>query len=91
MLDQLLLTPMLMPTLAILSAALDRSARPRQTVEHSLWSIITGSWLLLGTSKLLNFSIVPRHFQVLFANGVLAIWYTLLSYNTHKVCSSEHS
>ena len=58
--------------------------RALASVADDWWPAVTANWKLWIPAQLVNFAIVPLHFQVLFANGVALVWNTYLSHITHR-------
>ena len=69
---------------------LDLVERPQElpsalaAVRSDWWPVVTANWKLWVPAQLVNFGVVPLHFQVLFANGVALVWNVYLSHMTHR-------
>lgn len=89
-LDQLLFAPAFTPTFMLAVRTLDLVERPQElpsalaAVRSDWWPVVTANWKLWVPAQLVNFGVVPLHFQVLFANGVALVWNVYLSHMTHR-------
>ena len=61
---------------------------PLAEVQAKWWPAVVANWKLWVPAQLINFGLVPLHFQVLFANGVAVAWNTYLSWATHREAPS---
>ena len=86
-LDQGLFAPAFTPTFMLAVRVLEQpndAPRALVSVQNDWWPAVTANWKLWIPAQLVNFAIVPLHFQVLFANGVALVWNTYLSHITHR-------
>ena len=52
-------------------------------VKEAWWPAVSGNWVIWIPAQLINFSLVPPHLQVLFANVVGMVWNVYLSWVSH--------
>ena len=52
-------------------------------MQQQWWPSVVANWQLWVPAQVINFALVPVHFQVLFANGVACIWNIYLSHVSH--------
>ena len=86
-LDQGVFAPIFTPSFMFAVRVLERpqeAPRALASVADDWWPAVTANWKLWIPAQLVNFAIVPLHFQVLFANGVALVWNTYLSHITHR-------
>ena len=85
-LDQGLFAPALPPTFMFAVRVLEQpNDAPRALVSvRTIGAAVTANWKLWIPAQLVNFAVVPLHWQVLFANGVALVWNTYLSHITHR-------
>jgi hypothetical protein len=55
-----------------------------ELVREQWWTTVKTNWLLWIPAQAINFTFMPLHLQVLFANGVALVWNTYLSYAGHR-------
>ena len=86
-LDQGLFAPAFTPTFMFAVRVLENpqeAPRALASVRDDWWPAVTANWKLWIPAQLVNFAVVPLHWQVLFANGVALVWNTYLSHITHR-------
>lgn len=54
-----------------------------QTVREKLWPSTKANWTLWPAAQLLNFSLVPKTFQIVYVNCVALVWSVILAYIAH--------
>ena len=85
LLDQLCFAPLFIPTFMVALGLLEGHPlhKALHKAERQWWSAVVANWQLWVPCQLINFGLVPTHFQVLFANGVACIWNVYLSFLSH--------
>ena len=84
LLDQGVFAPLFIPAFMGTLLSIEGLPRPLATVQVEWWPALTANWKLWVPAQLINFAVVPVHFQVLFANGVSVAWNVYLSWATHR-------
>jgi Mpv17 / PMP22 family len=59
---------------SVLMLAEGKLAQLPDKLEQDYWTTMKCNWALWMPAQLINFGLVPPHLQVLFANGVGALW-----------------
>lgn len=83
-LDQLFFAPAFIPLFLTSLLMLEGAETPLRQTQATWWPTVLANWKLWIPAQLVNFAVVPPHFQVLFANGVAVAWNTYISYATHS-------
>lgn len=82
-LDQLIFAPLFIPSFMGALLVLEQQEEPAAKIRHAWWPALVTNWKLWVPAQLINFGVVPLHFQVLFANGVALCWNAYLSWASH--------
>ena len=69
--------------------SLEGHPRPLEHVRSAWWDTVVANWKLWVPAQLINFGLVPIHWQVLFANGVATGWSIYLSRASHGAPDGE--
>lgn len=88
-LDQLLFAPLFIPSFMSVLLTLEGHPQPIVHVQHAWWQTVLQNWKLWVPAQLINFGVIPLHFQVLFANGVAVAWNAYLSFASHTSSSLD--
>ena len=93
LLDQLAFAPCFIPAFVTSLLYLEGHPQPLAEAQSRWWSTLQANWRLWVPAQLINFAVVPIHFQVLFANGVAVCWNIYLSWATHRTppASQQHA
>ena len=86
-LDQLVFAPAFIPSFMAVLLLLEGAPTPLADVRTKWWDAVVANWRLWVPAQVINFGLVPLHFQVLFANGVAVFWNVYLSWAAHKTDS----
>lgn len=54
-----------------------------ERVQTKLWPSMKANWLLWPAAQMINFTIIPKTFQIIYVNGVALIWNVILTYISH--------
>ena len=84
LLDQLCFAPCFIPAFTTTMLFLEGAPSPLAAAREQWGSLVVANWKLWVPAQLINFGLVPPHFQVLFANGVATCWNVYLSWATHS-------
>lgn len=88
LIDQFMFAPCFIPSFMATLHLLEGSAQPLTDAQTKWWDTVQANWRLWVPAQLINFGLVPVHFQVLFANGVAVFWNVYLSWATHSTASA---
>ncbi|PXF47874.1 PXMP2/4 family protein 2 [Gracilariopsis chorda] len=53
-------------------------------IKAKLWPVMKANWTLWPAAQVVNFSIVPKDFQVIYVNCVALIWNVIFTYISHS-------
>lgn len=85
---QMLFTPFfLIPAWLSGTAIIESHARPSMQLTHEWWPATHAHWVLVAPAQTANAYLVPRQYQVLFANSAGLMWSTYLSWLCHRLSS----
>jgi len=85
-LDQAFFAPIFLPTYMLNLMMLEGKAMPDaiKKLQVGLKEALVTNWILWIPAQVVNFSVVPQKFQVLFSNFVAFAWTTYISWKTQK-------
>ena len=83
LLDQLVFAPLFIPTFMAALATLEGHPHPLHKAQRQWWPAVVANWQLWVPCQVVNFALVPVHWQVLFANGVACVWNVWVSSISH--------
>lgn len=55
-----------------------------ETVKTKLWPSMKANWTLWPAAQLINFTVIPRTFQIVYVNCVALVWNVILTYISHE-------
>ena len=84
LLDQGVFAPVFIPSFMTVLLFIEGNPAPISEAQTKWWPTVAANWKLWVPAQLVNFGLVPLHFQVLFSNGVAVLWNTYLSWATHR-------
>lgn len=54
------------------------------TVRTKLWPSMKANWTLWPAAQVVNFTLIPRTFQIVYVNCVALVWNVILTYISHE-------
>ena len=55
-----------------------------EKMKHDMWPTLVVNWYIWPAAQMLNFTLVPLQYRVLFVNSVAILWNAYLSHVQHK-------
>lgn len=83
--DQLLFAPVCNTAFMLGVGSLEGNpfSEVSKTVREKFWPSTKANWTLWPAAQLLNFSLVPKTFQIVYVNCVALVWSVILAYIAH--------
>lgn len=84
--DQLVFAPCFNAAFMLGIGALEGNSSKDITdnVKTKLWPVMKANWTLWPAAQIINFSIVPKDFQVIYVNCVALVWNVIFTYLSHS-------
>ncbi|KAF4975238.1 hypothetical protein FZEAL_7945 [Fusarium zealandicum] len=77
--DQLLFAPVMI-SVFLSSMATMEGKNPKERLERTWWTALKANWMVWPFVQVINFSFIPLHHRVLFANVISIGWNSYLSW-----------
>lgn len=61
----------------------------RENLANRFWPSMKANWMLWPAAQAINFSVVPKTWQILYVNSVGFVWNIILTYIAHSDMASE--